>query len=181
MTLQKFLTWDAASSQKLRLRQTKGAAHLTAAFLAHSGDSWFWLLGLFIVWLLRVPDWHRRTGLLAAGIIALAVMVLTIKRSVRRQRPAGEWGAIYRATDPHSFPSGHAARAALLAVMACGLGPAWFAAAVVCWTPLVSLARVVMGVHYLSDVLAGTVLGVVVGALALAVSPWLVGLLPWAF
>lgn len=181
MTLQQFLDWDAASSQKLRLRRSSGPAHVLAAFLAHSGDSWFWLLGLFIVWLVRTPDWHRRTALLAAGIIALAVIVLTIKRAVGRQRPAGEWGAIYRSTDPHSFPSGHAARAALLAVMACGLGPAWFAAAVVCWTPLVSLARVVMGVHYLSDVLAGTLLGVLVGLLMLQVSPWLVQLLPAAF
>ena len=50
-----------------------------------------------------------------SGILILAALVLAIKFLVRRQRPEGEWGAIYRNTDPHSFPSGHAARAVLLA------------------------------------------------------------------
>ncbi len=45
-----------------------------------------------------------RLGLL----FALAVIVLAIKFSIRRRRPEGEWGAMYRKTDPHSFPSGHA-------------------------------------------------------------------------
>jgi undecaprenyl-diphosphatase len=39
------------------------------------------------------------------------------------------------------------------------------------WAPLVALARVSMGVHYLSDVLAGAVLGLMLG---LVVS-WLAG------
>jgi len=48
-------------------------------------------------------------------------------------------------------------------VMAIGLGPAWLAIALLAWAPLVSLARAAMGVHYFSDVLAGMVLGVVIG------------------
>ena len=35
------------------------------------------------------------------------------------------------------------------------------------WAPLVCLARVAMGVHYLSDVLAGMLLGLVLGGLTL--------------
>jgi membrane-associated phospholipid phosphatase len=31
------------------------------------------------------------------------------------------------------------------------------------WAPLVALARVAMGVHYLSDIVAGALLGLVVG------------------
>ena len=53
----------------------------------------------------------------------LAVMVLLIKFRIRRQRPVGEWGRIYRNTDPHSFPSGHAARAFLIATIAAGKSP----------------------------------------------------------
>jgi undecaprenyl-diphosphatase len=60
-----------------------------------------------------------------AGIGVLAAMVLGIKFLVRRKRPEGEWGQIYRNTDPHSFPSGHAARAFLIAVIASALAPAW--------------------------------------------------------
>ena len=87
---------------------------------------------------------------------------MAIKFTVRRSRPEGEWGSIYRSTDPHSFPSGHAARAAMLAVLALGLGPVWFAVVLLIWAPLVALARVAMGLHYLLDALAGVLIGVVI-------------------
>ena len=61
------------------------------------------------------------------AIVGLAVLVMAIKFTIRRRRPDGEWGGLYRSTDPHSFPSGHAARAVLIAVLAIGLGPAWLA------------------------------------------------------
>jgi undecaprenyl-diphosphatase len=131
--------------------------------LAHSGDSWFWLAGLILLWLLGSAYWRQRALALAVGIVVTAALVLTIKFLVRRRRPEGEWGAIYRNTDPHSFPSGHAARAIMLVAMAIGLGPAWFAVLLIIWAPLVSLARVAMGLHYLSDVLAGIALGLVMG------------------
>jgi len=101
------------------------------------------------------------------SIAALAASVLLIKLVVRRRRPEGEWGAIYRSTDPHSFPSGHAARAILLAMLAAAWGPGWLAAVLLPWAPLVALARVAMGLHYLSDVVAGAALGLAAGGLAI--------------
>lgn len=105
------------------------------------------------------------------SISLLAVLVLAIKFRVKRVRPEGEWGRIYRHADPHSFPSGHAARAFLLATIAWGLGPAWLAVVLWLWAPLVALARVAMGVHFLSDILAGAVLGIVVAWLVLQTYP----------
>ena len=109
------------------------------------------------------------------SIVVLAVLVLVVKFTVRRRRPEGEWGLLYRSTDPHSFPSGHAARAFELAVLASGLGPAWLAIALWIWAPLVALARVAMGVHYVSDIVAGMLLGLLVGALLLTFAPAVVG------
>jgi len=43
------------------------------------------------------------------------------------------------------------------------LGPAWFAIALVIWAPLVAIARVAMGVHYVSDVVAGLGVGMLMG------------------
>jgi undecaprenyl-diphosphatase len=106
-------------------------------------------------------------------VVALALMVFAIKFSIKRRRPEGEWGAIYRKTDPHSFPSGHAARAIMLATAVCGLGPLWLAVVLLVWAPLVCLARVGMGLHYISDVLAGGVLGVAAGLVLLAAAPWI--------
>ncbi|HEX2981167.1 MAG TPA: phosphatase PAP2 family protein [Anaerolineaceae bacterium] len=172
MSWNDLLGLDQRASQRLRMIPEKSAWFRVAAFLAHSGDSWFWLAGLGLVWLLGDPEWRLRTSFLIIGMIVLAVIVLAIKFTVRRRRPEGEWGAIYRNTDPHSFPSGHASRATMLAVMAVGAGPFWLAIVLVIWAPLVSLARVLTGVHYVSDVLAGIVVGLIMGALMLAMQPW---------
>jgi membrane-associated phospholipid phosphatase len=88
---------------------------------------------------------------------------------VRRQRPQGEWGSIYRNTDPHSFPSGHAARATLLTILIFVLGPSWLILPMAIWAPLVALARVSMGLHYISDIIAGGILGSLSAVIWLAV------------
>ena len=181
MTFKTLLTWDFHLSSRLRLSEARGARHRMMAFLAHTGDSWFWLAGLAILWLFGDKEWHTKSAMLGVSLVLLAVLVLAIKFTVRRRRPEGDWGAIYRSTDPHSFPSGHAARAAMFALLAWELGPPWFGWLLVIWAPLVSLARVIMGVHYLSDVLAGFVIGLLVGALALSIQPNLIQLLPFLF
>ena len=165
-----FGAWDARLSVRLQIARRPGLLRRLAILLAHSGDSWFWLLGLGVVWLVGPEAWKGRVLLLAAGILFTAVLVLALKFTIRRQRPEGDWGAIYRRTDPHSFPSGHAARAFLLPVLAVATGPAWFAASLWIWAPLVGLARVAMGVHYISDILVGTVLGMVIGLIFLQFS-----------
>jgi membrane-associated phospholipid phosphatase len=156
---------DTRLTAQLRLADRPGIRRKIAMVLAHSGDSWFWLAGLLLVWLLGNPYWQVRAQYLAAGVIVTALLVLLIKFTVRRKRPEGEWGAIYRNTDPHSFPSGHAARAVLIAFLFLALGPPWLAVLLLAWAPLVSLARVSMGVHYLSDVVAGSILGLVIALL----------------
>ncbi len=165
--LDRLLELDRAWTLRLRIAERPGVLRALAIGFAHSGDSWFWGLALAIVLLAGPAAWKWRAAVLLAAIFGLAVLVLAIKFSVRRQRPAGEWGEIYRKTDPHSFPSGHAARAAMLAVLGLGLGPAWFGGLLAAWAPLVVLARVAMGVHYLLDVLAGAALGLLAGGLAL--------------
>jgi len=118
------------------------------------------------------------------AILVLAVIVLVVKFTIRRRRPEGEWGGIYRNTDPHSFPSGHAARAFLIAVIASVFVPAWLVIVFWIWAPLVSLARVSMGVHYVSDVVAGAVVGVIVAIIGLQIHgpllAWVVSLVGFA-
>lgn len=161
------LELDGRLSAQLSLAERPGPLRNIAAVLAHSGDSWFWFIGLGLVWIFGDQLWRQRVQVFLVGILITAVLVLVIKFSFKRRRPEGEWGRIYRSTDPHSFPSGHAARAMLLAMLAIGLGPAWLKLALVVWSPLVVLARVAMGVHYLSDVVAGGLLGILIGVVIL--------------
>ena len=163
--IERLIELDAKWSQRLRVAEKPGLLRTVAAILAHSGDSWFWLLGLIVLYAVGDVYWRWRATVLAVGILVTALVVGIIKLTVRRRRPEGEWGAVYRKTDPHSFPSGHAVRAVMLAVVMIGLGPAWLVWLLAVWAPLVGLARAAMGVHYLSDVLAGMVLGLVMGVL----------------
>jgi undecaprenyl-diphosphatase len=164
----RLLAADKQYSQKLRYAEKPGLLRRLAIFLAHSGDSWFWGLGLLLAWAFGPPQWDTLAPRLLASIALLAVLVFVVKRGFRRQRPEGEWGALYRKTDPHSFPSGHAARMAMLLLVCAAWGPGWLAWLLAPWAPLVALARVAMGVHYLSDVVGGALLGVAAGLLLIA-------------
>lgn len=161
------LELDARWSARLRIAEKPGARRGFAMLLAHSGDSWFWLIALGLIAWSGSPPWRTLALRTLAAVLALAFVVMVLKFTVRRRRPEGEWGGIYRRTDPHSFPSGHAARATLLAILAAVWAPTWWGIALVVWAPFVCLARVVMGVHYLSDVLVGVLLGAAAAALTL--------------
>lgn len=168
MNLRPLLQADARWSMALRVAERPGLRRILAAILAHSGDSWFWGIALVALWWFGDASWKSWAVRLLVSIGALAIVVMAIKLVVRRRRPAGDWGAIYRTTDPHSFPSGHAARAILLAVLASAWGPAWLAPWLWLWAPSVALARVAMGVHFLSDVLAGAGLGLIAAWIAIS-------------
>lgn len=176
MKLRPILEADARWTDRLRVAEKPGPLHLFGAFLAHSGDSWFWGLALAAIWAFADGAWKPWALRLFIAIAATAVVVFSLKLIFRRRRPEGDWGGIYRNTDPHSFPSGHAARGVLLAMLVAAMGPPWLAAILIVWAPLVALARVAMGLHYLSDIVAGALVGGLVAALALAVFPFAVSL-----
>jgi undecaprenyl-diphosphatase len=159
---------DVRLTEKLRIAEKPGLLRTFAAILAHSGDSWFWLAGLGLLWWFGTGYWRREIQILIVSILITALVVFVTKLIVRRKRPEGEWGKFYRQTDPHSFPSGHAARAMMLAVVMLGMSPA-MGILLLIWAPLVSLSRIAMGLHYLSDVLAGMVLGLIIGGVVLFV------------
>lgn len=174
MNLRSILELDTRLSSQMRVAEKPGFLRKLAIFFAHSGDSWFWALALIVAWFFSDSYWRKWETVEFFGIAGLAAVVLLVKFLVKRKRPEGDWGGIYRNTDPHSFPSGHAARAFLIAVVATALAPPWLALLLWLWAPLVALARVAMGVHYLSDVAAGAVLGIIVALLGLQFYQYLV-------
>ncbi len=179
MTLKNILTLDAQLTKKIRIAEKPGKLRTIAAFLAHSGDSWFWAAGLVILWIFGSAFWKQWAAIQFGAIMIMAAVVLIVKFSVKRKRPEGEWGLMYRSTDPHSFPSGHATRSFLIGMMSIFLGPLWLAIILVIWAPLVALGRVAMGVHYLSDIVVGGLLGILGGWIGFAIYPaiyaWFVG------
>jgi len=183
MDIKSILEIDYRLSKDMGVAEKAGVLRSIAVFFAHSGDSWFWGAALAVLWLLANSFWKQWAIAVAGSIGILALLVFPLKQMIRRRRPEGLWGPIYRKTAPHSFPSGHAARAFMIAVLATGLGPGWLAALLWIWAPLVSVSRVAMGVHYLSDIVGGFVLGILAGLLILQLLPPVMGflapLMPW--
>lgn len=98
----------------------------------------------------RRGAWLRGTALTAgAHLVSMGV-----KRVVRRPRPA-HVAPLVRTAGRHSFPSSHATSAAAAAVAFGALG----AYAVPPLAAAMCLSRLVVGVHYPSDVAAGAALG----------------------
>ena len=179
--IQTLLKLDQRLTASLQLNPADQQGWWPAVLMAHSGDSWFWAIGVGLVWLFGNADWHRYAAILEIAIVAQALLVFALKTVIRRQRPNGSWGSVYRQYDPHSFPSGHAVRSIMLMVLAIGLGPAWFGWVISLWAPLVSISRVMTGVHYLSDILAGMAIGLLLGLLTLAIYPLWMQLFPFLF
>ncbi len=181
LTMKKINEWDIILTNKIRLNPSSKLIWRISTIIAHSGDSWYCLGVLFLIWLFAKNEWRAITAAMGLGTFILAFIVLLIKFSIRRKRPVGEWGEIYRSTDPHSFPSGHATRVFFLASMAWSIAPLWFAIFLTIWAPLVAISRIQTGLHYLSDVIAGILLGWVLGKLVLLLIPTMNLWFPWAF
>lgn len=139
------------------------------AVISRLGDGPFWygLMGAMVVF-------DGRDGLLASahlgvtGAIALALYTW-LKRRTRRPRPFASdlriraWVA---PLDEFSFPSGHTLHAVVFSLVAMAHYPmlAWV---LVPFTASVAVSRVVLGLHYPSDVLAATGIGLALAAASL--------------
>lgn len=170
MTLQDIKRLDAVTSERLRVRDGNRFWRTLAAITAHTGDLWVLLPLLGLVWLLEKGAWRRFALVQAAFIFVQAAAVFLIKYSIRRRRPEGEFGSLYRLLDPHSFPSGHAARAVGMAVIAAPVVPVWSIPLLAVWVLGIGVSRVALGLHYVLDILAGYGMGTAIGIAALGFS-----------
>lgn len=100
------------------------------------------------------------TALAEAGTVAL---VVGLKSATSRERPYLAYPDRITKRDSEilsSFPSGHAAVSAAVATMLSLRYPKWYVIAPsALWSVGMGLSRMHLGVHYFTDVLAGTAIG----------------------
>lgn len=104
----------------------------------------------------------------ATGLVA-AALYRWLKRWTRRPRPFrthADITAYIAPLDEFSFPSGHTLHAVTFSTVALAHLP-MLAPLLVPFTVLVALSRVVLGLHYPSDVLAATMLGLALASASL--------------
>jgi membrane-associated phospholipid phosphatase len=161
---------DQRATAGLRAIPMRRVGHAVLSVCAHSGDSAVLIPVLTLLWW---ADRFSRQSIavpLALGYVLSVLITAVVKYSVRRRRPEGEWGAIYRKTDPHSFPSGHASRTAALTMVVLARDAVLAVILFAIWSLAVGFARVALGVHFLFDILAGYLLGLAVG---FVLWPWI--------
>jgi undecaprenyl-diphosphatase len=109
--------------------------------------------------------------MLLLGAVDL-VIYYALKRSTRRQRPferCDDIHACLKVPDAFSFPSGHTLHAFAFALLLSAFHPA-LAPLLWSFAALVGLARVVLGLHFPSDVVFGAVIGTATASLVLLVA-----------
>jgi len=141
--------------------------------LTRAGDAGSWtLVGLALLATRTAPLVHMGLRLAAgAGLATLFAQVL--KRSLLRPRPSRAIAGFFPLAenpDAFSFPSGHTAAAAAVAVALAG-EPFGAGPMALLLAGGIGLSRVYLGAHYPLDVMVGATLGAVAGALAHLVVP----------
>lgn len=131
------------------------------------------IVALFGIWLVRSrADWPAAIGL-AGGMVACWSLNAVFKNLLQRPRPEFEHLAT---VSGYSLPSGHAMASLTFAIMLLLVFsqhyPArrklWFSLAML-WVFASGFARLVLGVHFFTDILAGFALA---GAIASAFAAW---------
>lgn len=165
--LERIARWDGA----VALRLNRGASRsrwLCPVFRAVSrlGDGVAWyVLMLALLLSLGADAAPAVLHMIVAGL-ACTVLYKVIKRGTVRPRPYQAQPGIQLFAAPldrFSFPSGHTLHAVAFTLVAVVYYP-WLAWIAVPFTLLVAASRVLLGLHYPSDVLAGVAIGALVAA-----------------
>ncbi len=130
------------------------------------GDNgWFWLLSILFFLLLKK---ERKTASYALLSIAVCYVLtcIILKSVVNRVRPYDAYSFLHILVAPEkdaSFPSGHSSIAFSVAMIYYySLSNHKVGIAFVVLAALVALSRLYVGVHYPSDVLAGSIFGILI-------------------
>ena len=141
---------------------TKGFQYRRSVkLISHTGDG-----PLYLIVALGLLAFEPQVGVTFfwAGIIAYVFDVslyLLLKNLIKRDRPAvkiSSYQAWITPSDQFSFPSGHTAAAFLFACLVFNFYPI-FAIPCFIWASAIGISRVLLGVHYPTDLVAGALLG----------------------
>lgn len=132
-------------------------------FITKLGDNgMIWILLTIICLLVRK---YRKTGCMMAGSLFLTLLVnnIILKNLIARIRPYEVVEGLQRllpAQRDYSFPSGHTGSSIAVALVLFFCMPRRYGIPALILAVLIAFSRLYLGVHYLSDVLGGALIGI---------------------
>ncbi|UUM30989.1 phosphatase PAP2 family protein [Vibrio japonicus] len=137
--------------------------------ISHTGDGHLYILLGVLAWLL---DGERGLLFLLVGLLAFSIelpIYWAAKNLIKRRRPeelSDLVTSFVTPSDRYSLPSGHTAAAFLMATLTSYFYPSLETFTFV-WAILIGASRILLGVHFLTDVVLGAFLGIGCARLAL--------------
>ncbi|WP_416306471.1 phosphatase PAP2 family protein [Neptunicella sp. SCSIO 80796] len=139
--------------------------------VSKTGDGYLYLLVALAIWYF---EQEKGTILLYSALLAYAMelpLYVILKKAFKRQRPCdlfSNFTAHIAPSDKFSLPSGHTAAAFLMASLLASFYPD-IAPLVYIWATTIGISRVLLGVHYPSDIIVGAILGESISLISLSI------------
>jgi undecaprenyl-diphosphatase len=155
---EQFVFWDTRVCLSLNRINHRRFIQLFFGTVSRLGDGMIWY-GLMIA-MAMFGKWIPAIHMFAAGVAGV-LLYKALKGVTSRPRPCTIRADILRTTEPldqFSFPSGHTLHAVSFTLIAIAYFPvlAWV---LIPFAFLVAMSRVILGLHYPSDVAVGALLG----------------------
>ncbi|MFZ2170105.1 MAG: phosphatase PAP2 family protein [Methylococcaceae bacterium] len=138
-----------------------GALTKVSRYLSKTGDGYLYLviIGL-LYWRSGIESPCLKAILL--GFLIERPVYFVLKNTLKRNRPEAaiiNFHSIITPSDKFSFPSGHTSAAFMMATVLGYFFPPLMIP-LYCWASLVGCSRIVLGVHFPTDILVGVLLGI---------------------
>lgn len=129
--------------------------------ISRLGNGVFWYTLMILMAVYDYPNGIQNAAQMGAVGLVCVIIYKSLKNNLVRQRPYISWQQITSGTAPldmYSFPSGHTLHAVAFCIVATAQYPilGWL---LIPFTVLIALSRVILGLHYPTDVVVGAIIG----------------------
>lgn len=157
------VTWIASIDRELSdfFAASRGVFWLKKALeiITHLGDGWIWISVYLVSFIFLKEHLFNIVFPVVAAEITGLLMIIPLRYGIRRKRPDKTYKTnFYTPWNKYSFPSHHSMRSFIIAEV---IGSQYLntLAPLLILASIISLSRVCLAKHYLSDVLAGALIG----------------------